>query len=53
LVTPLAVRIGYDAAAKLAYKAYNEGKSVRQVVLDEGVLSLEEAEEVLNPEKMC
>ncbi len=53
LVTPLAVRIGYDAAAELAHKAYSQGKTIRQVVLEDGVLSKAEADEVLDPEKMC
>jgi len=53
LITPLAVRIGYDAAAALAHKAFHEGKTVRQVVLDEGVLNPAEADEILDPEKMC
>jgi len=53
LITPLAVRIGYDAAAALAHKAFHERKTVRQVVLDEGVLSLAEADQILDPEKMC
>lgn len=53
LITPLAVRIGYDAAASLAHKAFHEGKTVRQVVLDEALLSPAEADEILDPEKMC
>ncbi len=52
LVTPLALRIGYDRAAQIAYKAYKEGKTVRQVVIEEGILSEEEANEVLDPRKM-
>ena len=52
LVTPLALRIGYDRAAQIAYKAYKEGKTVRQVVIEEGILTEEEADEVLDPRKM-
>ncbi len=52
LVTPLALRIGYDRAAQIAYKAYKEGKTVRQVVIEEGLLTEEEANEVLDPRKM-
>ncbi|MFO7729499.1 MAG: hypothetical protein R6V86_01910, partial [Spirochaetia bacterium] len=36
-----------------AHKAFHEGKTVRQVVLDEAVLSSAEADEILDPEKMC
>ncbi|MEO0204588.1 MAG: class II fumarate hydratase, partial [candidate division WOR-3 bacterium] len=52
LVTPLALKIGYDKAAEIAYKAYKEGKTVRRLVIEEGILSEEEAEEVLDPRKM-
>ena len=53
LVTPLAVRIGYDAAAELAHRAYREGKTIRAVVIEAGVLSETEVEEILDPRNMC
>ena len=49
LVTPLAERIGYDKAADLAKEAYREGKTVRELVKEKGILSDEEIDEVLNP----
>lgn len=52
LVTPLNLTIGYDRAAQLAYKAVKENKTVRQVVVEEGVLTPEQAAEVLDPQKM-
>jgi len=52
LVTPLALKIGYDRAAEVAYKAYKENKTVRQVVVEEGILTEEEAREILDPKKM-
>lgn len=52
LVTPLALKIGYDRAAQVAYKAYKEGKTVRQVVVEDGILSEEEAANVLDPRSM-
>ena len=52
LVTPLALKIGYDEAAKIAYRAYGERKTVREVVIAEGILSESEADEVLSPESM-
>ncbi|MBN1686039.1 MAG: aspartate ammonia-lyase, partial [Spirochaetales bacterium] len=52
LVTPLALKIGYDEAAKIAYRAYRERKTVRELVIDEGILSQSEADEVLSPESM-
>ncbi len=52
LVTPLNLSIGYDRAAGLAYKAVKEKKTVRQVVVEEGVLTEEEAAVILDPRKM-
>lgn len=52
LVTPLALKIGYDRAAKLAQKALKEKRTVREVVISEGVLSAEEADKVLDPSTM-
>jgi fumarate hydratase class II len=52
LVTPLALKIGYDRAAEISYKAYMENKTVRQVVVEEGILTEEEAREILDPKKM-
>jgi fumarate hydratase class II len=52
LVTPLATRIGYDQAARIAYQAFREGKTVRQVALEQKVLPPEEIEAVLDPRAM-
>jgi fumarate hydratase class II len=52
LATALNPAIGYDKASKVAKKALAEGKSVKQVAVDEGYLTEAEAEEVLDPEKM-
>jgi fumarate hydratase class II len=52
LVTPLALRTGYDSAAKTALRAYREGKTLGQVIAEEGVLSKEEADKVLDPRNM-
>jgi fumarate hydratase class II len=52
LVTPLATRIGYDRAAEIAHRAYREGKTVRQVVAESGLLSAQEAQELLDPRSM-
>jgi fumarate hydratase class II len=52
LVTPLALKIGYDRAAKLAQKALAENRTVRDVVIGEGVLSVEEADKILDPGSM-
>lgn len=52
LVTPLALRIGYDQAAKIAYKAMEQKKTVRQILLEDKILSEEEVAEILDPWKM-
>jgi fumarate hydratase class II len=52
LVTPLALKIGYDRAAHLAHKALAENRTVRDVVVSEGVLSPAEADVILNPRSM-
>jgi fumarate hydratase class II len=52
LVTPLSNRLGYDQAAAIAYQAFKEKKTVRQVLLEQKVLSPEEIEKVLDPRSM-
>jgi fumarate hydratase class II len=52
LATALNPSIGYDKASKVAKRALAEGKTVREVVVDEGYLSPEEADEVLDPVRM-
>jgi fumarate hydratase class II len=52
LATALNPAIGYDKASKVAKRALAEGKTVREVAVDEGYLSEAEADEVLDPEKM-
>jgi len=52
MVTPLAVKIGYDKAAELAYKAYKEKIKIRDILVNEGILTPEEAEVILDPAKM-
>jgi len=38
LATPLAPLIGYDKAAEIAKKAYREGKTIRQVAMEDKIL---------------
>jgi fumarate hydratase class II len=52
LATALNPSIGYDKAAKVAKRALDEDKTVREVVVEEGYLTEEEADEVLDPRKM-
>jgi fumarate hydratase class II len=52
LVTPLALKIGYERAASVAEKACREKKTLRQVVLEEQILTEKETDEILNPRYM-
>jgi len=49
LVTGFVPHIGYDRAAALAKKAYETGKTVREVALEEAVLPEETIQEILGP----
>jgi fumarate hydratase class II len=48
LVTALVPYIGYDRAAILAKKAYQTGKSIRQVAMEEAVMSDEALDRILS-----
>jgi fumarate hydratase, class II len=52
LVTALAPRIGYHAAAALAREAHASGKNIRDIAIARGVLPLEELTDLLDPWKM-
>jgi fumarate hydratase, class II len=52
LVTPLALKIGYDKASEIAKTALTENKTVREIALREGVVTEKEAGEVFDPYKM-
>jgi fumarate hydratase, class II len=48
LVTAVAPMIGYDAAAQVFKKALAESKSIRQVILEEGLIPEEQLDEILD-----
>lgn len=52
LVTALSPRIGYDNAAKVAKKAHQEGITLREAAVALGVLTAEEFDQAVRPEKM-
>lgn len=52
LVTALSPEIGYENAAKVAKTAFAEGKTLKQVCLEKGLLTEEKIDELLRPEKM-
>ncbi len=52
LVTPLALRIGYDRAAELAHRAYRERRTIRELLQELQLLPERELEELLDPRRM-
>ncbi len=52
LVTALVPRLGYDAAARIARKAHEEGLTLKEAALALGLLSAEEFESLVRPEAM-
>lgn len=52
LVTSLNPHIGYDNAAKIAKKAYQEGTTLKTAALDLGLLTEEQFDEWVKPETM-
>jgi fumarate hydratase class II len=52
LATALNPAIGYDRASEVAKEALATDRTIREVVLEKGYLTPEEADEVLDPERM-
>jgi fumarate hydratase class II len=52
LVTALTPRIGYDKAAAVAEKAHHEGTTLREAALSLGVVTAEEFDALVRPERM-
>ena len=52
LVTCLTPKIGYEAAAKCAKKALSDGTTLKEATLELGLLTAEEFDETVRPEKM-
>jgi|PlaIllAssembly_1097288.scaffolds.fasta_scaffold06647_2 fumarate hydratase class II len=52
LATALTPKIGYDEAARVAKKAYDQRKTIRQVVEEEGILSRKELNRWLDARSM-
>ena len=52
MCTSLAPVIGYDKAAQIAYKAFNSGKTVREIAMEDNVLDKGKLDEILNPKSM-
>ncbi|MHC1729656.1 MAG: aspartate ammonia-lyase [Syntrophobacteraceae bacterium] len=52
LVTALNPYIGYKNSTRIAKKALDENRSVTELVLEEGLLSREQLDDILKPERM-
>lgn len=52
LSTVIAATMGYPEGVRIAHKAAAEGKTVKEVVLEEGLMSAEDAEPMLDPRVM-
>jgi fumarate hydratase class II len=52
LCTSLSPIIGYDEASVIAKEAYTSGKTIREVVVQRGILSEERLNELLDPRSM-
>ncbi|MFH0760800.1 MAG: lyase family protein, partial [Bacteroidota bacterium] len=52
LVTSLNPHIGYDNAAKIAKKAHQENKTLKEAALESGLLTSEEFDKIVDPKKM-
>ena len=52
LVTALNPHIGYENAAKIAKKAHKENKTLRETAIELGLLTSEQFDEWVRPEKM-
>jgi len=49
MVTALIHHIGYDKSSEIAKQALREGKTIREVLNEENILSMEKIDEILNP----
>lgn len=52
VITAINPHVGYEVAARIAKKALETGKPVRDIILEEGVLTEEELDTILNPYEM-
>jgi fumarate hydratase class II len=52
LVTALAPKVGYDNAAKIAKTAHKNGTTLREEALKTGLVTGEEFDRIVRPEKM-
>ena len=49
LVTALAPKIGYDEAAKIAKQAHKKGTTLKEEVVESGILNEKEYDKIMDP----
>ena len=52
IVTALLPHVGYENASVLAKEAYETGRSIREIILEKGLLSEEDMNYILSPAEM-
>ena len=52
MCTILVPVLGYDKTAKIAYEAYESGKTIRELLIDKNILSQTKINKLLDPYKM-
>ncbi|MBN2351578.1 MAG: class II fumarate hydratase [Spirochaetales bacterium] len=52
MVTPLALKVGYDRASAIAVRASKEKKTVREIAIAEGVVTEAEADVIFDPRRL-
>jgi fumarate hydratase class II len=52
IVTNLSPLIGYDKTSEIVQKAYREGKTIKEVIIEMGLELKEDLDELLDPKKM-
>ena len=52
IVTALLPHLGYETASALAKEAYETGRAIRDIILDQGLLTEDEINHILSPKEM-
>ena len=52
MCTSLVPIIGYDRSAEIAHKAFESGKTIKEIAIEENILDKKELEKILDPESM-
>jgi fumarate hydratase class II len=52
VITAITPKIGYEAAAKIAKKAMETRKSIKELLVEEGIVTKEEVDKILDIKKL-